>query len=1119
MGGRPDFYVYFKLARIRMKLQYVIALAGWLLTQQATGQNLLQNGSFEGGSLAGWDPNGATVVNTDSHHGSWSARLSNTVMYSTFDTTPGLSYKVTAWIRILSEVGADWGGFHVQASDASWNTLAQTPWITQTRYGSAWFKVAIRFTAVSSVTRVHVGYFGGPNRSMTCLVDDVRAIPHTTNQPPAVIPALTPTYLASVPAMQNFAYTGEDPDGAIERVHWVFGDGACSTQHAGSRRVAIPGNYTARLRVGDDDGSFTEVLIPWSCAGTGFPQLAITNPIAYELTTSSPLFSISGVTTGTGMNIVLTSDRHGQTTVSGSNVWHGVVELLPGWNRVLVQGRDANARVVTSEKRIRYIPPDPVQVVVVSETSHPVERWDLFEAAFVVKNSAATHPHFAFSAPLIAGLEALDGIRVDVLFTPDNWATVYRRPAYYHIPHSRELKSNREWLYPSGAGYWCVRFAPPSDGIWKWKVEVEEAKGTTTSQVRSFLVVAPTLSTNHGPVQVSPSDSRYFIHADGKVFLGAGHNIGVSPERFSYDMEDQFAAIGEANQDFFRWWIAGAIWGSAWTPWASRSLSYDGYLPPTSLSFEAAYGHGITAWKLDSTNPILFHGFQSGLPPIVPGKTYRLALRWKTDNVTGPQNASRPYGVCVRWGGWPEVGQTHLLPLAIPHTAGDTPWHVVSTTFTASGPSIQDSHYLANIVIALENTTGGAAYIDECSLREVLSNGSVGPELLRRPRANMHLDFDERRAAGIDAALRLAHVSGKHFKLVISEKNDHLLNRIGPDGLPDPNGGRFNQLSGPLNVLHRNYWRYLFARYGAYRSVHSWELVNEEAPGPTDHFRFAAQFALAAANDGNPHLASTSTWATLAEDAWKWPPSAPLSYVDFHCYVNNTGWIEPKLQLTRDSARFFSEYDQAAFAAAFGKPVVWGEMGIDGPSTSDEEEPLLANDTSGVWLHKILWARCGKGGVYPLYWYTDNIFSLNLHYRFGAWKRFMESIPLANGFYVDAQATATSSNLRVFGQKDLIHKRAHLWIDNVNHTWYIAATGHSVSHVSGEITLSMSHPYQAYALEWWNTEVGTPISTEFINADSAGDVTITIQNLLTDIALKLSPLPSANVSDWEVICN
>lgn len=104
-------------------------------------------------------------------------------------------------------------------------------------------------------------------------------------------------------------------------------------------------------------------------------------------------------------------------------------------------------------------------------------------------------------------------------------------------------------------------------------------------------------------------------------------------------------------------------------------------------------------------------------------------------------------------------------------------------------------------------------------------------------------------------------------------------------------------------------------------------------------------------------------------------------------------------------------------------------MGIDSPSTTNVEDPALASDTNGVWLHKLVWARTGPGGVYPLYWYTANISGNHLHHIYGEWNRFMSGIPQDNGRYVDAAAVLSNQRMRAFGQKDVQAGWAHLWID------------------------------------------------------------------------------------------
>jgi hypothetical protein len=384
----------------------------------------------------------------------------------------------------------------------------------------------------------------------------------------------------------------------------------------------------------------------------------------------------------------------------------------------------------------------------------------------------------------------------------------------------------------------------------------------------------------------------------------------------------------------------------------------------------------------------------------------------------------------------------------------------------------------------------------------VLPNGVLGPQLLRGSRLNSLFAFEPRRAAALETILAEAATRDLSFELVISEKDEYLINHLAPDGLPDPNGGHFNERANtPTHRLHEYYWRYLLARFGAFRSVHSWELVNEASPDFGDHFRLAADLAKVAAADGNPHMVTTSTWATLAEDAWKNPESAPISFANFHAYVRGTGWIDPKDELANDSARFFGEYDQAAGKAGFAKPVVWGEQGID---NNNQPDPLLAKDQQGVWLHKLVWARCGPDGVYPLYWWNEQIFAKSLHPIFGSWNRFMAGIPLTNGAYVNIEGVTSQPDLRVSGQKDLRAGSAYAWIDNQHDSWRAVVDGQSIPAVSGTVSIAMQAPGATYSVTWYDTTTGQPSKTETHAADAAGTLALNISNLQTDIAVKIT---------------
>jgi hypothetical protein len=1059
--------------------------------------NLLPNGDFESGSLNGWDANGAAASTAEAHTGRWSARLTASSMRVFVPTAPGQPYKITAWIKIASESGDDWGGFRIAAYGKDWAALDDTGPLLTADEGAGWFKVALLFTAELASTPIDVGYFGGPGRQMVVHVDDIVVFAKGQNQPPTLSATLTPESISGLPYTQQFSLSADDVDGAVVRVQWDFGDGVRALEWSGSRRAALPGNYLATVTIADDEGAVVTQTMPWLAAGTGFPTLTVSAPASAEITVGSPTFALSGNASGAA-NVWVSTDRGFSGAASGVSSWSANVALQPGLNRVLVQARGSAGRLTTAERLVRYVPSAPLRVAIAASPTS-AQLWEPITVTFALSNSAATHPQFPYDPHMPPGLTWIEGVTAEALFTPDNWATVYRRPAFLYQAYQRALKNGQEWLYPGGTPVWAARFAPPIAGAWQYRVQVDEAKGAAQSETRTFTVTAPANPNNHGPLRVALNDSRFFEFADGTPFLGSGHGTGFSAERYSYDAVDQFNTIGTGNQDFFRWWISGHLWASAWQPWRSRTLESDGYIPATGLTLERAYGHGLASLRLDAANPIMFQGFDSGHAGLIPGRTYRLRIRWRTENVTGPAVGGQPYGAAVKLMGWPEVGQTGSTAALIAHTNGDTPWHIASADFTAS------SDFIPNIVLVLENTTGGAAYVDEVALQEVLAGGAPGPQLLRGAQFNSHLAFDAVRSAGLDAILAEASARGLYFKLVISEKNEYLLNHLGPDGLPEPNGGEFDgAASTPVRWLHEAYWRYLFARFGAYRSVHSWELVNEAAPGPGEHFQLAAALAQRAAADGNPHLASTSTWATLAEAAWKYPDSAPIAYTDFHAYVRATGWIEPKDQLANDSARFFAEYDRAARAAGFNKPVVWGEMGIDGGLSSDEEEPRLADDVDGVWLHKIIWARTGPGGVYPLYWYTDNIFAHSLHHLYGAWNRFMAGIPLANGRYQDAAATPSNANLRVLGQKDLQAGWAHLWIDNSQHTWRMVVNGAAVAPVNGVVTVALQRPNASYTVTWYNTQTGQPTSTQIVSANASGVLNLSINNLSADTAVRIT---------------
>jgi hypothetical protein len=70
------------------------------------------------------------------------------------------------------------------------------------------------------------------------------------NQPPAAAFRLTP---GNITEPFLFVSTSEDRDGSVVGTEWDFGDGATASGSVVSHRFALPGNYTVRLWVRDDD--------------------------------------------------------------------------------------------------------------------------------------------------------------------------------------------------------------------------------------------------------------------------------------------------------------------------------------------------------------------------------------------------------------------------------------------------------------------------------------------------------------------------------------------------------------------------------------------------------------------------------------------------------------------------------------------------------------------------------------------------------------------------------------------------------------------------------------------------------------------------------------------------
>jgi hypothetical protein len=769
-----------------------------------------------------------------------------------------------------------------------------------------------------------------------------------------------------------------------------------------------------------------------------------------------------------------------------------------------------------------------------------IPRYSKLEITFQVDTEAA-NPQLPYDAAPPVGVQPGLGISVDALFTPDDWQTVYRQPAFYYQGFLDEVREGQEWFYPNGEDSWKVRFSPPAAGIWKFRLTAKDANGASQSQDQLFTVVP---SDHKGFVRLSQRDKRYFEFEDGTYFPALGYNMNfdhLSWDNPILDNQENFQIMSRNGIQLVRIWLSQwGIYGPSWNPWNSIDPELHGqYIPFSSLTFNQPYPGSDVAMRLDaSRNPCMFLGFMKARPAVQPNTLYRVRIRFRVAGVAGPRQANAPYGLVAKTGGWlwgkdnacPDPGSGRVLT---PHIHQDTSgWQILEGSLTTS-----NSSFLPYFYLALENVRQGAAFIDRVWIEEDLGNGRYGPNILPKPWMAHHLYMEQRNSYAFDKLLGLAERYGIYLRPVILEKNDWIFNRIDHQGNPilynpqcedsDPSNDPLqcpgnSWFYGPgrgmskVRWMQQAWWRYLQARWGYSTAIHSWELLNEGDPSIDLHFTLADEFGQYMHQFApNDHLVSTSFWDSFPrDDFWTNPAYPHVDFADIHQYVDqgspgyhDTAWGTYALSMEIGANR----------PGGAARPVIRGETGFT-VRGSEPPSPELVADRDGIWLHNFIWAGINPGGLIESYWYeNDHIYrpqqnrQLLFDHRsqFAAFYNFIRDIPLSNGLYQDAQAVASNPRLRVLGQKDLMNGRAHLWIQNLFHTWKNVVDGVPVPEASGSIWIAGFEPGVSYSIQWWDPYEPVPgrglIRTDLVTAQADQTLTLSVEGLRDDVAVKILP--------------
>ena len=547
--------------------------------------------------------------------------------------------------------------------------------------------------------------------------------------------------------------------------------------------------------------------------------------------------------------------------------------------------------------------------------------------------------------------------------------------------------------------------------------------------------------------------------------------------------------------------------------------------------------------------------------PVKQNTNYRVRVRYKDVDIEGPRVSGQPYGFAVKTStnmlavptglcNEPNAGTVIAATYNQQQVSSDPQnpdWSILEATFNSGA-----SDYIHNFYLTFQNAKSqdadqiaGHVFIDKVWLEEeACSFTDECPNLLSKPWMSMHRYINQRDAYSFDKLLDLAGQYGIYLKAVMLEKNDRIFQSIDFNGQPIATGDDDyfygdGRVITKVRWLQQAWWRYMQARWGYSPNIHSWELLNEGDPGNNKHWVQADEFAkfmkcrvfdedpIADLDVGNvcrfdhpnSHMVTTSFWG--GSFPWKfWNNSdklyADIDYADQHLYATE-GVTDPAQ--FNDSAYFSYWLSSLSnnFAQGKRKPFIRGETAWNFTGTN----LLETNADGGQWLHDFIWAGINHGGLMEHFFggshFTRQIYNLNANppydHRpmFGTYYRFIKDIPLNNGHYQDVSASVSSSNIRVFGQKDLVNSRAHIWVQNIDHTWKNVVDAVNILPVSGNVTIGGFSPNTNYKLERWDTYSGSIASNQNVITDGAGILTLSVSNLTTDTAYKIgdySPVSS-----------
>ena len=1106
--------------------------------------NLLQNGDFANNFTEWQAGSGASIITSDIRSGVKTAHLtgvkSAAQIVQNINAKANTQYKVTMWIKINPATNCPagsecWGGFRPKLDNWSGTTPADVGTLDlltpSTRTVGVWFKESFNFTTGTQANgQINISPYSGAGWNWDVLVDDVKLFQVSTVNTLPTISITSGTLSAStIPATISFISAGDDPDGSINYYFWDFGDGGHSNNANDSHTYISNGTFVAKLIVYDDSGGFSSDSKNITINDPIYPSISLDN---FPSVITSPTLTINGTASaGNGTSIskvTWSTDRGLAGTATGTSSWNFTTDLTNygGVNKFMVNITSANGKIARKDFDITYNPTSKVNIIngasgVVANSTN-VEIYDKFEATFNIQDTTASNLNIPYATNLPGNMGNGTGISIDGIFTSPSGKN-YTQPGFIYQNFTRNTTTKQ--LLAIGNPVWKMRFSAQELGSWTYKILLKDGSGNTvvTDNTKlKFNVVPATNKNNHGFLSASNLDTRYFQFSDGTPYIGVGPGPVLNT---SFDTDNSIANVGNDNSNLSRTWMSGDnVAGSSWAPWTGK-FGYTGNFPSASLTTDEAYRNHVYSMALpskESGQQCTFYQRQGVNASLKQNTNYRVLVRVKTVGVTGTGGFTvRPAPTPINGNGYPDTcNKFAAQPLTIPYIIGNTDWLTVTGTWNSG-----NNQFVGYTMLTMENVTAGKVYLDEVSIREDLGNGNFGPEVMPRSSFNSVDQFSQEPSWNWDYGLDEFAKRGEYEKIVITEKEDFSYNHISPYGYGYAPGNRMQIVGGASQKYQEFYWRYLIARYGYSRAVHSFEYVNEDYLG---NLSLADQMAkYFDSNDPSKQMTTTSfvcCYLNAGQSVWSTSLGLFQDYADTHSYVNvggpvnsqsTTSWLgttDPMtgINMTTDSAIFAPAHSIDALKnnAGNNKPIIMGEAGIiNGANTLGDTD----SDSKGVWLHQFIWSQMNSGGMYFIYWYDNNIVKYNLYPQFGIYRKFLEGqssdivnkkIPLNNGKFKDIIMTLPTGILG-WGQKDVTNGAAQFWIYDKNYTWQNQNAGNSMG---GKQVTFDGLPARTYTVEYWDTNTGNVLGTEMRN-HTGGVMSLTIPSSVTnkDVGVKIFP--------------